>query len=177
MLTKTELGEMAKVQPENAHIAHHWLYKWVNGGGRIPTDCLDHAKKLFPVMLKEEDPTSLAGCIIGLGDNGEIATPAQIIDLAGKTEKDGNAQMARSLLNMVLKNPKARDSDLETAYFRLAVLEEAWFQGFARAEELLVEHQSRWPMSPFEQQVKTRLSVVAPRAEQQRIALRNQSQY
>ena len=177
MLTKTELGEMAKVQPENAHVAHNWIYKCLSSGSRVPQECIDHCKKLMPVMLREEDAGSLAACIVNLGDQVEIATPAQCIDLSAKTEKDGNPQMARNLLNLVIRNPKASDSDLETAYFRLAIVEEAWFQGFSRAEELLLEHQRRWPISPFEQQVKTRLSIVGPRAEHQRKAVQQQPHY
>lgn len=160
-LTKYELAQLARVQPNNPDVALAWVGRSMQYGGVADPAAVDHFCKHAQHLAREGDIDQVGAAMFSLTETpGRI--PAHLIfDCAVRLEKEGRPQFALPLMERVLKAPDCSDSVAEGAVFRLGMIQEAWFQNHHKALEWFQEHQRRWPFSAMEAQVRDRIAVLS----------------
>lgn len=163
-LTRTELADLASVEPENTQVALAWMQKSLEGGMSVKPECAAHFSRLSRKIMMEEDPADIGRTFMAMSNSADVSLdPSMMVDVAQRLEKAGNAQLAMHLLEKARMHPEASDDCREQATFRLAQICEQWFQNYPRAQELYQEHCSKWPMSPMSGMARTQLQSVQMR--------------
>ena len=160
-LSKYELSQLALAQPDNPDLALAWLCRTMDHGGIPPHDAVSHFLKHAKVLARTGDIEQVGQAFFTLSQTSGQVPAAMLLDVGTRLEREGRPQMALPLLERALQSPDTNDAVAESAVFKLGMLQEAWFQNHTRALELFREHQSRWPMSPMEQQVKSRIAILS----------------
>jgi membrane associated rhomboid family serine protease len=160
ILTRGQLADLAKAEPNNPKVALAWMQSGLHDGRAPLPECLEMVQRLWPQILREGDPKVLSEVALALALRPDVLSARQMMDAALLVEKAGHPQVALSLLDRSRSAPGSTDGDQENAVYRMALINEAWFQNHTQALALLEEHAARWPMSPMAGQVAERLRVV-----------------
>lgn len=164
ILSSRDLASIAGSNPDDPFIALHWMYKSQRDPYGVKPECLASFQRLLPRMLREiEDPASVGGCLTGLGQNLETIPLALIIDCAGRLERHGNYMLALQLYDHVIKSPRARPDDVESAMMRSAILCETALQNHARALGTYHEIVRRFGVSPTADQARQKAKALEAR--------------
>ena len=164
LLTRGQLADLAKAEPNNPKVALAWMQSGMHDGRAPQPECLEMVRRLWPQILRDGDPKVLSEVALALALRPDVLSARQMMDAAMLVEKAGHPQVALTLYERSRTAPGSTDADQETAVFRAAMIQEAWFQNYVQALALLEEHQSRWPFSPMAGQVAERLRVARAKA-------------
>lgn len=161
-LTRMQLGDLAKLQPDNPEIALYWMEASLRqNSSSIPPECVACFTRNLPTLVRDgKDLQTLAAVIGTFGQTPGAIAPGYLITLSLRLEKEGKPQNARQLLEAVRKDPKASEQDRETATFRLAGIAEQWNQQWDVAASLYREFLQKYPMSPFAGTAQSRLKYL-----------------
>lgn len=163
-LNRSELLDLARVQPQNWKLPTPWLFREAEFG-RVPGECHAFFLRHFEEVLVKEDATYLGRAVHMALVVDRAATPfkpTMAIRVGLECERRGNPQGALVLLDEARRMPTASDSDRETATFRLAQIREMWLADPIGSSALYQEFVSRWPMSPFADHARARVAALAP---------------
>lgn len=167
ILSNLQLEDLAKTQPDNTEITIHWVLGTLSRGYRMKPEMVERFIKHAPSLIHSPDGVHV-GYILQMLDYQPGFKTAWYLETAMAAEKEGNPQRAQVLYQKAFNHPEATEGDQEAAAYKNAMLMEAWFQNYAGAEDLYRWILQRWPMTSLEGAINARLSVVGPRAAQQR---------
>jgi hypothetical protein len=162
-----EVEQIAKADPSNSEAALAWVWTFMNGGGRAPTDaCLQHFEKHLPKLARTGGVREMA-MVLGeyCGKTGRFH-PRYSIDVGLRAERESEPQAAMRLLEAAVLNPHCQGTDKETALYQLAMLHESWFQNYGAAAHLYQQVMTEFPGSPLADQATARFKIVSPMAQQ-----------
>lgn len=160
-LTKYELAQLARAQPDNPDVALAWVGRCLTYGGAAEPEAIDHFCNHARHLAREGDIDQVGAAMFALSEIPGRIPAHLLLDAAIRLEREGRPQFALPLLERVLKAPDCNDSLAEGAVFRLGMINEAWYQNHHKALEWFQEHQRRWPFSAMEGQVKDRIAVLS----------------
>ena len=159
-LDRSELMDLARVQPDNWRLATPWLYREAEFG-RVSAACHSFFLRHFEEAVSREDVQLLARAVhmaLVVDRAATPLTPAMAIRVGLQSERQGNAQGAVALLDEARRMATATDSDKEAATFRLAQIREMWLGDPVGSHALYSEFVTRWPMSPLAGQARSRVA-------------------
>lgn len=172
VLSARELEHLYHSNPSDSHLAHHWMFKSLQGQ-RVSPECTAAFMKHLPELKRNGDLTSVGSCLRGAQQLGVAVRSSDLLDCAIWSEKQGQPQAAMEMLKTIRLMSEASEEDRENATYRLALLLEQWFKNYIGAEELLLEHRQKWPMSQSDVSVRSHLQRLQGLA----AAQRSQSRY
>ena len=163
MLSRTDLAELAKAQPDDPHVALAWMSRCVETNVPPPPECTAHFSRLLPRIVREGDAGQTGAAVLALSVRPGAVPASVLAETAARQEKAGQPQLAASLLDRAIRAPDCTDAIAEGAVFRSAMIQEAWFQNHAGALQGFEEFVRRWPMSPMAPQAQERAKVLKAR--------------
>ncbi|HTQ11053.1 MAG TPA: rhomboid family intramembrane serine protease [Fimbriimonadaceae bacterium] len=162
-LTRLELESLHRLQPENTEIVVNWVYRSMRDPAGVRQNCIDAFVRLFPKIVREEEPGPVAVCLLSLNLPSNAVPSRYVGELAGRLERSGDNVTALRLYDLILADPSAAPADAESAIFRVAMLSESAMGNYARAQICYREILAKYPMGPFAEQARTRLDYVTRR--------------
>lgn len=161
-LTRMQLGDLAKTQPDNADIALHWMQAALRQNpAAVPPECVAMFGRHLPALVRDGQDLQTIGAVLGQLSQKPGAVPAgYLITFSLRLEKGGQPQPARQLLESVRKDPTASEQDHEAATFRLAGIAEQWNQHWDLALSLYREFLQKYPMSPIAGTAQSRVKYL-----------------
>jgi len=163
-LTKTELAELARVNPANTAVVLNWMHKSLSQAGGVKPECQETFLRSIPKMMQEQEIGPIAYCVGALAQAPGVVHSRILIETASRLERVGDNLTAMRMYDLILKDPAASEGDQEAATFRVGLLAESAFSNYHQAMAAYQEVIRRWPMSPFAEQAAARLKVVSVRA-------------
>lgn len=162
-LSRLELANLHKMNPEDDAVILNWMYKSLREPGPPKPECQEAFFKYLPRMLQQQDIGPIAHCVSSLNMPPGTVKSSIVMDCAARLERANDNLSAIRMYEAVLKDAGASQGDQEAAMFRGGLLSEAVFQRYDSAKAAYSELIRRWPMSPFADQAKTRLAYVETR--------------
>jgi membrane associated rhomboid family serine protease len=159
-LSERELDSIAENSPNDPHVAIAWMHKSLTSGQPINANCIEMFRRLFPKIVSEGRVEELERAALPLSMTQGVITCKQAISLAFRLEKDYKYSSASQLLLSVMNDPGAKDSDIETAIFRWALISENNLLNRDAAARAYEDFIKRFPMSPMASQANTRLKAI-----------------
>lgn len=157
-LSRLELSELHKMQPDDTAIVMNWMHRSAREPGGIRDECRDAFMRLLPRMMQEQDIRSVATCV-GMVPTDDIA-PNHLMHMATELERVGDHGAANRFYDLITKHPKASPDDLQASAFRTAMLAESVYKDPQRAVAWYGYILQTWPMGPFASQAQARLAVL-----------------
>ncbi len=176
-LSRAELAELHKVQPDDTTIALNWMHRSLRDPMGVRPECQAAFVRLLPKMMKEHEVGTIAQCLPFVLATPGAVKPTLVADIAQQMERLSDNTLALRLYETVLADPNSREGDLEVATYRIGILCESAFSNYARAYQCYEEVARRWPMSPFAEQAKVRMAIVLPKVPPVQAATDNFSHY
>jgi membrane associated rhomboid family serine protease len=163
LLSVRELASLHASNPEDTTVTLNWMYRSIRDPMGPRSDAMDAFMRLLPRIVEEQPPLSVGFVLAGLeGKPGTI--PPKMLGATGfKCEKAGDFALAARLFESVVASPHATPADRESAMYRAAILYETALRQPQRAGHLYRQVIQHFPMSPFADQAKTRLSSLEAR--------------
>ena len=162
VLSRMELAELHLGNPSDPLIVLHWMDKSLRDPKGPNQACVDAFFKLMPRMRKEMDPRTLAAPFVALSGQG-LVKAREMVSLAGDLERATDNVNALRLYETAYGAADATEAEQETACFRTGLLCENVMHAPDRAAACYGEVLHRWPMGPFAQQAKVRLTGIEGR--------------
>jgi membrane associated rhomboid family serine protease len=160
ILTRLELANLHKANPEDDAVILNWMYKSLREPGGPKPECSEAFFKYLPRLVQQQEIGAIATCVSALNMPPGTVKSNIVLDCAARLERANDNLSAIRMYEAVLKDPKAPDADLEAAMFRGGLLSEAAFQRFDSAKVAYSELLRRWPMGTFSDQARARLTYV-----------------
>jgi membrane associated rhomboid family serine protease len=154
ILSSRELADIAKSTPDDPFVALHWMFRSIRDPYGVKPECAAMFHRLLPRMMREMDePVSIGTCLLGSPAGVPVQT---FMECAHRVEKQGQYAMAVQLFDRALKDPQARQADIESAMFRIAILSETALGNPQRAFATYREIVNRFGVSPMADQARAR---------------------
>jgi membrane associated rhomboid family serine protease len=160
VLSRRELENLHKTNPDDDAVILNWVHKSLNEPGGPSAECKEAFFKYLPRMLQNNDIGPIAQCIGFLNIPAGSVSSKIVLDCGARLERAHDNRTALRMYEAILKDPNANAGDVESALFRGGLLSEAVFQRYDSAQNAYRELIRRAPMSPFADQARARLAYV-----------------
>jgi membrane associated rhomboid family serine protease len=162
VLSRMELAELHKVNPDDPFTVLHWMDKSLREAHGPNQECVDAFFRHLPKMRREMDARVLGNPILGLAHKG-LVKAREMVSIAGDLERAADNQNALRIYEAAYGAPDATEDEQETACFRCGLLYENVMHNLGRASACYAEVLQRWPMGSFAQQAKVRMTGIQGR--------------
>lgn len=166
-LSHLELQALHEANPDDTSVVVNWVYRSLRNPGGPRPNCIAEFQRLFPQIVAEQDPKSIAYCLFSLPGGADPIPPRYLLDLAGRLERAGDAMTAIQVYDQILAIPSLPAQDREAATFRIGVLSDGPFGQPGRARACFQQLLAMNPMGSFADQARLRLEALdrrVPRA-------------
>lgn len=161
-LSSWELAAMAASNPNDTTLALNWMHRCLRDN-RVTQDCHETFFRLLPAIIQREPIQSVGFVLASIAMTPGVVNPGFLLQTAGRLEQVQDSGTAIRLYDAVMADPKATPQDKEAALFRSAMLAETAFGNLQRAAHGYQEILRHYPMGPFADQARLRLSSLQRR--------------
>lgn len=162
-LSHLELQALHEANPNDTGIVVNWVYRSLRIPGGPRGDCISEFRRLFPQIVAEQDPKSVAYCLFSMPGGTAAMPPRYLLDLGGRLERVGDSVSAIQIYDQTLAIPNLSAQDQAFATFRIGVLSDGPLGNPGRASDCYQRLIAMDPMGPFADQAKARLQALARR--------------
>lgn len=162
LLSRIELQEMAKANPDDALLTMHWMTRSIHDQ-RVDSACRDAFIRLLPRMIEEQPASAVGSCLLAFVRTGHPVSTRMLVQVAAACEKDIQPSLGLKLYETAWADPNLALVDRESILFRVAIICETSLGNEPRAVASYQEIIRGNPMSPMAEKARVRLKALQAR--------------
>ena len=156
-LTAFDMRAMIQSNPDDTKLVLFWMHRSLREN-RVMPDCHEAFFRLLPQILQKEEIQVVGFVLSSIALTPGFVKPGTLLLAAAKLEQAQDHGTALRLYDAVLGDQGSAPADREAALFRSALLSETAFRNLPRAAQGYEEIIKWFPMGPFADQARLRLS-------------------